>query len=409
MSIDTVASVPQYIGRASEQRGGRARGGILHLLRRLDQSAEARMAIEFAAAFNDLAHGDSRGRSAVAYHVAGATHELQRHGIQSIEIKLDGRAPFSGIGAAKRLAKVIAEGEFGLLHAHGLDLLLIAQAAAAEAGVKLAVDFNADPSRVARLSKRQRAALELADIVTVLCEQTGRELTDALPALRAKTSVVPFGIDCTRFDPGQVTAHRVIQLARQWRVPDDRPVVMLPGRFAKERGHGLLIEALSLIRDVDLRCIMVGPDANGPTYRHQLGKEIAKLGLADRVLLAEECRDMPAAMMLADVVMAPHIEPGIHNRAIMEAMALGRPIVAIDFPVARALLAGNEMAWIAAPGDAMGLSWAIREALALPHAEREALSLRVIESRRESLSREHRCGAALDIYQDLRSDAVAAA
>jgi glycosyltransferase involved in cell wall biosynthesis len=230
-----------------------------------------------------------------------------------------------------------------------------------------------------------------------------------MPELQAKIRLVPFGIDCARFDPGQVTAHRVIQLAQQWRVPDDRPVVMLPGRFAKERGHGLLIEALSLIRDVDLRCIMVGPDENGPAYRHQLGKEIAKLDLADRVLLAEECRDMPAALMLADVVMAPYIEPGIHNRAIMEAMALGRPIVAVDFPVARALLGGNEMAWIPAPGDAMGLSWAIREALALPRAEREALSQHVIDTRRESLGREHMCGAALDIYQDLQPVAVAAA
>jgi glycosyltransferase involved in cell wall biosynthesis len=206
-----------------------------------------------------------------------------------------------------------------------------------------------------------------------------------------------------------VTAHRVIHLARQWRVPDDRPVVMLPGRFAKARGHGLLIEGLSLIRDVDLRCIMVGPDADGPGYRRQLGKEIAQLGLADRVLLAEECRDMPAAFMLADVVMAPHIEPGVHNRAIMEAMALGRPIVATDFPVSRALLARNEMAWITAPGDAMGLSWAIREALALPHAKREALSLRVIESHRDSLGREQMCAAALDLYQSLQPEVVAAA
>jgi glycosyltransferase involved in cell wall biosynthesis len=404
MSIDSVASASPYISRASGQRGGRTHGGILHLLRRLDQRAEARMAIEFAAAFADLG-----GRAAIAYHGAGATHELHRHGIQPIEIKLDGRAPFSGIGAAKRLAKLISENAFGLLHAHGLDLLPIAQAAAAEAGVKLAVDFNADPSRIAHLTKRQRAALEQADVVTVISEQTWRELTDAMPALRARTRIVPFGIDCARFDPGQVTAHRVIHLARQWRVPDDRPVVMLPGRFAKARGHGLLIEGLSLIRDVDLRCIMVGPDADGPGYRRQLGKEIAQLGLADRVLLAEECRDMPAAFMLADVVMAPHIEPGVHNRAMMEAMALGRPIVATDFPVSRALLARNEMAWITAPGDAMGLSWAIREALALPHAKREALSLRVIESHRDSLGREQMCAAALDLYQSLQPEVVAAA
>jgi glycosyltransferase involved in cell wall biosynthesis len=384
---------------------GAARGTtVLHLLRQLDASGEARMAIEFAAALNETG-----GRAAIAYHTAGAIHELQRHGIQSVEIKLGGRAPFSGFGAAKRLAKLIAESGVDVLHAHGLDLLLIAQAAAAEAGAKLIAGFSEDLERIARLSKRQRQALERADAVVVPSELTRRELVQALPALKDRGVAIPFGIDFARFDPAQVTAHRVIQLAQHWRVPDDRPVVMLPGRFAKERGHGVLIEALSLIRDVDLRCIMVGPDADGPGFRHQLGKEIAALGLADRVLLAEECRDMPAALMLADVVVAPYLAPGVHHRAAIEAMALGRPIVASDFPVMRDLLAGNEMAWLAPGGDAMALSWAIREALALPADRREEASRRVIESLRELRSRERMAGAALDLYQQMQPGAAVAA
>jgi glycosyltransferase involved in cell wall biosynthesis len=404
MSIDTVAATSPYISRASAQRPGHSAASVLHLLRRLDQSGEARMSIEFAAALNDIG-----GRTAIAYHVGGATHELQRHGIQPVEIRLGGRAPFSGFGAAKRLAKLIGESEVGILHAHGLDLLLIARAAASEAGVKLVAGFSEDPERIARLSKRQRAALESADEVTVLSELTRREMLAALPELTGKISVTPFGIDTTRFDAAQVTAHRVIQLSQQWRVPDDRPVVMLPGRFAKSRGHGTLVEALSLIRDVDLRCIMVGPDSEGPAFRHQLGKEIAQLGLSDRVLMTEECRDMPAALMLADLVIAPYLEPGIHNRALIEAMALGRPIVASEFPVTLDLLTGNEMAWVAPPGDAMALSWGIREALALPVERRAQLSQRVVETLREQRGRDRMCGAALDIYQRLRPDAAVAA
>jgi glycosyltransferase involved in cell wall biosynthesis len=403
MSIESATGTTALSSRGSAKRPARA-ATVLHLLRRLDHSGEARMAVEFGAALNDIG-----GRAAIAYDTATAAHELQRHGIQPIEVKLGGRAPFSGFGAAKRLAKTVVDSDVEILHAHGLDLLLIARAAAAEAGVKLVVGFYEDVARVAKLNKRQKAALESADEVTVLSDLAQRELLGTIPNLRDRVTVIPFGIDFSRFDPAQVSAHRVIQQAQLWRVPDDRPVVMLPGRFERSRGHSVLVEALSLIRDVDLRCIMVGPDADGPAFRHQLGKEIAAQGLSDRVLLAEECRDMPAAFMLADVVMAPHIEPGVHNRAMMEAMALGRPIVATDFPVSRALLARNEMAWITAPGDAMGLSWAIREALALPHAKREALSLRVIESHRDSLGREQMCAAALDLYQSLQPEVVAAA
>jgi glycosyltransferase involved in cell wall biosynthesis len=403
MSIDTVTGTTAYSSRGSAQRPMRA-AKVLHLLRRLDHCGEARMAIELAAALNDVG-----GRAAIAYDTATATHELQRHGIQPIEVKLGGRAPFSGFGAAKRLAKLIADSDVEILHAHGLDLLLVARAAAAEAGVKLVFGFSEDAARVARLTKRQRAALDSADEITVLSELCERALVEAIPGLRGRVAVVPFGVDLSRFDPAQVSAHRVIQQAKLWRVPDDRPVVMLPGRFAKSRGHSVLVEALSLIRDVDLRCIMVGPDEEGPAFRKELGKEVAALGLSDRVLRAEECRDMPAALMLADVVVAPNLEPGAHNRAVIEAMALGRPVVVSDFPVMHDLLAGNGMAWLTPPGDAMALSWAIREALALPREHREELSRRIIDNMRDMRSRDRMCGVALDIYQRMRPGAAAAA
>src|SRR4051812_7288880 len=197
MSIDTVTGTTAYSSRGSAQRPARA-ATVLHLLRRLDYSGEARMAIELAAALNDIG-----GRAAIAYHTATATHELQRHGIQPVEIKLGGRAPFSGFGAAKRLAKLIVDSEVEILHAHGVDLLLIARAAAAEAGVKLIVGFYEDAARVARLSKRQRAVLESTDEVTVLSDLAARELLETIPNLRDRVSVIPFGIDFSRFDPAQ--------------------------------------------------------------------------------------------------------------------------------------------------------------------------------------------------------------
>ena len=46
------------------------------------------------------------------------------------------------------------------------------------------------------------------------------------------------------------------------------------------------------------------------------------------MLIAEEVKDMAAALMLADLVVAPYLEPAVYNRVIIEAQALGRPVVA---------------------------------------------------------------------------------
>ena len=112
MSIDSATGTTALSSRGSAKRPPRA-ATVLHLVRSLDHSGEARMAIEFAAALNDIG-----GRAAIAYDTAEAVHELQRHGIQPIEVKLGGRAPFSGFGAAKRLAKLVAESNVEILHAH---------------------------------------------------------------------------------------------------------------------------------------------------------------------------------------------------------------------------------------------------------------------------------------------------
>jgi glycosyltransferase involved in cell wall biosynthesis len=404
MTIDTVAATSPYISRAPGQRSGREGASVLHVVRKLDHSGEARLAIEFSAALNDVG-----GRAAIIHDGGGIPPELQRHGIPAVEVKLGSRAPFSGAAAAKRLAKLIADSAIDIVHVHGLDLLPVVHTAIGDSPVKLVLGMNADPARFAKLTKRLRAALERVDEIIVLSALTGREFAAAMPALADRISLVEVGVDLARFDPAQISAPRVIQMAQHWRVPDDRPVVMLPGRFARERGHGTLVEALGLIRDVDLRCILVGPDADGPAFRKELGKEIAVLGLGDRVFLTEDCRDMPAALMLADVVVAPYHAPGAHNRAIIEAMALGRPVVGSDFPVMRELLESHEMVWLTPAGDAMALSWAIREALSLPADHREILSQRVIEALRDQRSRTRMCGAALDIYERLRPSAAAAA
>src|SRR5207245_734302 len=39
--------------------------------------------------------------------------------------------------------------------------------------------------------------------------------------------IIERGVDLLRFDPQRVSQERIVRLAREWRLPDDRPVVML--------------------------------------------------------------------------------------------------------------------------------------------------------------------------------------
>ncbi|HSE73045.1 MAG TPA: glycosyltransferase [Dongiaceae bacterium] len=370
---------------------------VLHLVSRLDGGGGSRLAI-------DLSTGlvESGGRALIAYDgEASSTYELTRHKITPVAEALTSRNPISGYTVTRRLAQVIREQKVDLVHAQNATLAAVGEAAARKAGAKMIATFCDGPGEVATLSKKTRTALINSDHVLTLSYLTANLLSDALPELRERLSVVPYGVDLTRFDPHRVTPQRMIQMAQAWRLPDDRPVVMLPGRYVPQKGHALLLEALTEAKDVELRCLMVGPSGDGGAYRDQLDKLVKMMGLEDRVLLADECRDMPAALMLADLVAAPYLTPSTYNRVVIEAQALGRPLVVSDYPCARELVEGSSMAWLVPPNDAQALAWAIRDALALPSGERQARTTQVIENLQRRSDRDWMRRRVLGMYWDL--------
>lgn len=395
MSIDTVSAPPLYTTPALDRKAP----AVLQLVPHFDAGGASRLALEIGGAV--VAAG---GRAYLASESAlVSTHELPRLGVKAVEMKLASRNPVTNFNVARRVARFVTENRIDIIHAQNASLAVIGHAAAKKAGCRLVTTFHDGPSSVGALSKRSLAAFAESDLVITLSNATALEIAKAIPSLGHRLSVVPFGIDLSRFDPTQVTAPRVVQLANQWRVPDDLPVIMAPAAFERGKGQSLLLEALALIRDLDLRCILVGPESDGGAYRALLEKEIVQHQLQDRVLIAEEVKDMAAALMLADLIVAPYLEPATYNRVIIEAQALGRPVVASDFANAREVLDGSSMAWLTPPNDAMALGWAIRDALSLPLDEREARTGQVIENLRQRADRQVMTDNMLTLYGHLVS------
>lgn len=395
MSIDTVSEPPIYTSPAADRKAP----AVLQLVPNFDAGGASRLALEIAGAVTAAG-----GRAYLGYEQAlVSSHELPRYGVKPVEMKLASRNPVTTFNVTRRVARVVTENNIEIIHAQSASLAVIGHGAAKKSGARLVTTFHDGPSSVQALSKKSLAAFAESDLVITLSHATAEEIARAIPSLGNRLSVVPYGIDLSRFDPAQVTAPRVVQLANQWRVPDDLPVIMAPAAFARGKGQSLLLESLALIRDLDLRCILVGPENDGGAYRAQLEKEVMLHQLQDRVLIAEEVKDMAAALMLADLIVAPYLEPATYNRVIIEAQALGRPVVASDFANAREVLDGSSMAWLVPPGDAMALGWAIRDALSLPLDEREARTGQVIDNVRQRADRLVMTDSMLSLYGHLTS------
>ena len=177
--------------------------------------------------------------------------------------------------------------------------------------------------------------------------------------------VIPRGVDLAVFDPARVerrAGHR--PGPRNGGCPTARQVVMLPGRLTRWKGGLDFIEAIAALGRRDICAVCWSAPSSDRASAASSRRRSSGWGSAGMFRIIEDCRDMPAAYMLSDVVVSASNEPEGFGRVIIEAQAMGRPVVATDHGGARETIVPGVTGWLAPPGDPAALAAAIGEALA---------------------------------------------
>jgi glycosyltransferase involved in cell wall biosynthesis len=123
------------------------------------------------------------------------------------------------------------------------------------------------------------------------------------------------------------------------------------------------------------------------------------------VRIVGDCNDMPAAYMLADVVVSASTDPEAFGRVAVEAQAMGRPVIATDHGGSRETVLDGVTGWLVKPGDAMSMAEALAEAIDLPTEARLRIAETAIEHVRANYDQQAMCDATLAVYQEALSRA----
>jgi glycosyltransferase involved in cell wall biosynthesis len=192
----------------------------------------------------------------------------------------------------------------------------------------------------------------------------------------ARIRVIPRGVDPAVFDPALISGSRIAKLAADWRLPDNARTVVLPGRLTSWKGQPILLDAIARVNRPDVMCVLVGSHQGRHRYAQDLERQAARLGIADRLRLVGQCDDMPAALALSDVVVHASTQPEAFGRVVIEAQAMGRPVIASDLGGPVETVRHGETGWRVRPNDPDALAAAINLALDLDPAQRLALGHR---------------------------------
>jgi glycosyltransferase involved in cell wall biosynthesis len=369
---------------------------VLQVLPRLVSGGVERGTIDISAAL--AAAGWS---SYVASAGGKMMHELTRHGGIHLTLPLASKNPLVMRRNATRLAALIKEHGIDIVHARSRAPAWSAWVAAQRTGRHFVTTFHNAYGDGTRLRRWYNSVMGRGERVIAISHFVAEHAGAVYGLPPERLRVIQRGVDLARFDPQRVSAERLIQLARKWRLPDDRPIVMLPGRLTRWKGQLDLVAAVAALGRRDLLCLFVGSDEGRPAFRRELERTIAARGLGEVFQLVEDCDDMPAALMLADVVVSASNRPEGFGRVIVEAQAMGRPVVATDHGGARETVLPNESGWLVPPGEPRALAAAIAEALALTPDERAVLAERAIAHARAHFDTARMCAETLAVYREI--------
>ncbi len=179
-----------------------------------------------------------------------------------------------------------------------------------------------------------------------------------------KIELIHGGYDEIAFNPDSVESQRLQELRDRWQIPDDQVVLMLPGRLTSWKGQDVFIDALGLIKDLDFCALLVGDTEDNNSFTKRLKDRISALELSEKVHLVGHCADMPAGLMLADIVVsASSSQPEAFGKVAIEAMAMAKPVVATKHGGSLETVKDGETGWLVRPSDPHALSTVLRNAI----------------------------------------------
>lgn len=278
-----------------------------------------------------------------------------------------------GLAAANHFARVLKGQRIQHIHAHFGSLpatvgLLLAEIT----GLSFSLSLHARDvfTRESLLLTRKVAEAEFA----TTCTQAALDrLLAALPAaLHGRLHLVRHGIDITQL----TLRHR----------PAREVIIAMIGRLVEKKGHRVLLSAVQMLRR-RRPDVLVAIAGDGP-LRSQLESLAESLGISAIVrfcgtLTEHQVQELLAAsrvLVVPSVVAADGDRDGLPN-VILEAAAIGTPIVASDISGIPEFVTNGETGLLVPPGDPRRLADAIDRVLAEPeaaHAMSQAARRRVM-------------------------------
>ena len=296
-------------------------------------------------------------------------------------------------GAVRALRRVIGDGGYDLVHAHGLRAGMDTALAGRRAGVPVLVTLHnlivpeVSGGLGARVYRRvEPFVVRLSTRTFVPSREMAERLAADAPRLASRIEVLYAGV-------GEVpeAVRSSSEVRAELGLTEDQKLVVTVARLHPQKAIDVMLRAVALGPD-DVVIAVVG---EGP-LESELRALAAALGISGRVLFLGRRSDVHDLVAAADVFCLSSVWEAV-PLAAQEAVLLGTPVVATDVGGLAELISDRVSGRLVPKGDARALAAALTEVLA-SDVERKRLAERARADYSERFSRDRILERLREVY-----------
>lgn len=329
-------------------------------------------------------------------------YELEDSGIKVIGLGLSSdHAGWKLPVAVTRLASLLRREQPDVIHSSLFTANIVAQIAGRLRGTPVLSTFTLSGSEDLLTRYQPGASSKRAAIMRRVASQAARDsrvwfraltqdaLTtncDLLGLDPARATVIPRGVP-SDLKPSPLATREELGL------PGTGVLLVNVGRQTAQKGHLSLLQAFAQVREeLDAHLVIVGREGEAtPEIRSALDSS----GLSEHVTLTGYTPEVHHYVANASVFVFSSFMEGL-GTSVLEALAIGRPVIAYDIPPVREISGDGELVTLVRVGDSPALARSVIEAIRSGDSEAdlrgrlvmERFSVDVIAKRLEVLLKE---------------------
>ena len=195
--------------------------------------------------------------------------------------------------------------------------------------------------------------------------------------LKKKFLVIFRGINTDYFNSNIIKQLEENKLISFWNIDKNKKLILLPGRLTSWKGQEMFIEAINLVnKEIDpetFNVVILGSEQGRKIYKQKLLRLVEQHRLANQVKFIDNCKNMPVAYKISDLIVSSSIEPEAFGRVSIEAQSMEKPIIASNIGGSKETIINDKTGFLFEAGKPASLSKKIIEVLQLDETTLKSL------------------------------------